>query len=502
MKKYLALLLLSTMLFSSCLSYSSGTTSKVVPPQNKLIPIAGKWTAFDYNIIDATAFSSKDMEEWVGKIAQFNDDIGVFDEDICMNPSYKVKNVYLKDYLANEYNLKENILDENVDKVQIVTVTSKDRFFYEFIKYTDDKMAVYIDGAFILLKKVSDDIDVDYNKKVVDNYKKKMGVKSDHGKLLKSGILIGLRYDDKTNNKDGIPNYKYRTLWVSANNKEFNSVYEINNIFLPRKSGFWMVGTKNTENNNLKAQSIYSYPVDKETKIMNKNNKINASNTYNSSRTILCVGNDYVSTEYKEYEMNKNGGTDIKKAVYEVLPIDDVENAKAVKISDIAGENGKKVLMDEAGVFRTSLNKDRKSNIDTVPLEENFAIVRRNGHWVMVGRLNFIDGSSYEDFNIRYVPPSRLINYDELSIPWNSIKAKVPDVIDAYTSPNKDIAVVITDSTILLYTINNNELSDRPQKKIKLKQGESVVMAEWATGGYVEKWDKSLLKNKPHEISE
>jgi hypothetical protein len=249
------------MLFSSCLSYSSGTTSKVVPPQNKLIPIAGKWTAFDYKIIDATAFSSKDMEEWVGKIAQFNDDIGVFDEDICMNPSYKVKNVYLKDYLANEYNLKENILDENVDKVQIVTVTSKDRFFYEFIKYTDDKMAVYIDGAFILLKKVSDDIDVDYNKKVVDNYKKKMGVKSDHGKLLKSGILIGLRYDDKTNNKDGIPNYKYRTLWVSANNKEFNSVYEINNIFLPRKSGFWMVGTKNTENNNLKAQSIYSVSV-------------------------------------------------------------------------------------------------------------------------------------------------------------------------------------------------------------------------------------------------
>jgi len=72
--------------------------------------------------------------------------------------------------------------------------------------------------------------------------------------------------------------------------------------------------------------------------------------------------------------------------------------------------------------------------------------------------------------------------------------------VDAYTSPNKDIALIIAKDTLYIYTLTNNELSKAPVKKYKLNPGESVVMAEWVLGSYVGKWQQSFERNDINKL--
>ncbi len=81
-------------------------------------------------------------------------------------------------------------------------------------------------------------------------------------------------------------------------------------------------------------------------------------------------------------------------------------------------------------------------------------------------RINYVDNgiSIYENFNIKAIPPKEVVYYDELSIPWNRIKSKVPEALDAFTSPNEDIGIVITHNDIFIYTIEDGEFSNKPVK--------------------------------------
>jgi hypothetical protein len=209
----------------------------------------------------------------------------------------------------------------------------------------------------------------------------------------------------------------------------------------------------------------------------------------NVLRTILYAGNDYISTEVTPTQ------EDSKDKRLEVLPIDNIEGASPIKISDIAGENGKTALYDGISKLMDSRSAIDNSNI-LRPDEESFYISRRNGHWIMKGRVDTeSETTPWMDFNIRIIPPSRIVSYDELCLSWNSIKARVPDAVDAYTSPNADMAAILTGSTLYVYTIENGLLSQNPSKKIRLKDKETVVMAEWCSGRYVDIWDKEFMKN-------
>nr|WP_259548158.1 hypothetical protein [Heyndrickxia oleronia] len=90
--------------------------------------------------------------------------------------------------------------------------------------------------------------------------------------------------------------------------------------------------------------------------------------------------------------------------------------------------------------------------------------------------------------------PSKLIQYDEMNIPWGEIKSKMPWVIDAYESPNKDLLILISTDTIYIYSLENGNISKHPLKEIPLNEGDSIVMAEWSLGHYVEKWGEIVQR--------
>ncbi len=93
-----------------------------------------------------------------------------------------------------------------------------------------------------------------------------------------------------------------------------------------------------------------------------------------------------------------------------------------------------------------------------------------------------------------------MVFYDALLVPWTNIKDVVPRAIDAYTSPNKDIALIFTKDELLIYDIHGNDLERLPKERIDLKNGETVIMAEWATGQYVESWKDIFQKSGGEEV--
>ena len=92
-------------------------------------------------------------------------------------------------------------------------------------------------------------------------------------------------------------------------------------------------------------------------------------------------------------------------------------------------------------------------------------------------------------------PKKTLIGYDDLSPSLSSIKDRVPDVIDAFSSPSKDILITVSKTILSVFELKNNNISLSPIVQIKLKENETVIMDQWAQGDYIEAWTKAFNKN-------
>ncbi|OGO81877.1 MAG: hypothetical protein A2Y21_09755 [Clostridiales bacterium GWC2_40_7] len=148
-----------------------------------------------------------------------------------------------------------------------------------------------------------------------------------------------------------------------------------------------------------------------------------------------------------------------------------------------------------------SSNNNSISKIIEEDQEQNFALFRKTGHWFFKGRVSLEPGEpmDFVDFNINHIPPADMVAYDILHIPWTNIKDRVPLAIDAYTSPNRDLAIILTRNTVLLYAMENGERAQEPLNKLDIPEGSMVIMAEWATADYVEYWEKSFTRNNQTE---
>lgn len=507
------MIIVGVIILTSCNFNSIESAEKIAAPANNLPPVSGKWVIDGFKSDTVSGISNEQAKGLVGKESLFHEKVVVLGDDFCLEPSYKIKNVDTKDYLLYQYKVDPEYLGITNDKIQIITIASNDQFFHEFIKENDDEMIVNIDGVFYYMKKVSDNV----NEDDINKYLKKeqfavVSAAIENTETLRSGILLGLRYYEEDKSGDTEGQWKYRTVWVCSRNKYVDKLYETEDLFVPRKNGFWKVGVNREVTDEKVNDVIYARPYTQlvttaKNSQANIDNKSTAEdgvkttdeapqeNMGNSEKTILYVGNNYMSTEVTELSPKE-------KKVLKVLPIDGIDSAKPIKISDVVGDSGKSALKEGASRYFSNDLKNRSNYISINPDEENFGLFRRNGHWVMKGRVNFDDGekNAYSDFDIKVVPPKAIVNYDEFPIPWSAIKLRVPEAVDAYFSPNNDIVIIITNNNILVYTLGNGELSKTPIGKTSLKNGEKVVMSEWATGKYIYIWEEEFLKNGAKEI--
>lgn len=474
--------LIFSALFNACRFPNLNSSQKIMAPKNNTAPIQGTWEIVSYKSCDKNSSPNKDL---IGQTAEFNSYGAIFSDEICKDPKYKIKVVSTNSYLFYNYKVNHKDLGINQPKIEILSVTSKNKLFYDFIRLNDSKLLLCIDGTFYTLKKISN------NTQDIRLLEHKFNSKTqniDTNSKLKSGVFISLRADN-----DDIKNSPstYRTIWISSINKKPMPIIEHSGIFIPRKTGFWFLNVNRIKKNNFKQDIIDAFPINtKEHKNSTINNKKTASNKINSDlfTKILFVGNDYLSTE----DFNPLN-TDNYLSKFKVLPIDNLNSKTGVKISDLMDNSNQNILKDSLNSFLSVRNDKKHEYKKQIPSEENFAMIRRNGHWVLIGRLNSnINKNNFINYDINAFPPKKLLNYDDLSLSWGDIKNCIPTALDVFTSPNGDIALIVCTDTIYIYSINNKYLSNQPLAKIPIKTNESIIMAEWATGEYVNKWQASF----------
>ena len=500
----ISILTISLLLLTSCNIGEIEISDTIVAPKNESIPIYGKWIIEDYKAPSNDEEDEEIIKSYLGKEAIFHGDFVALGDDYCEEPIFKTKNVVASAYILYQYKTNPDFLNIDKDEIQIISIMSKDQFFYEFIKESEDRIIVNIEGIFFYLKLVSEELkDEDIAEFF---YKEKTMFRMDSltdSQSTNSSLLIGLKSLDLDERYEKKEKWNYRTILIRSYDEEVVGLYEMEDIFLPRKTGFWKVNVHREENDDKVNDKILAYPLKKNKDLdrqdTDKTDKGEEKEVEeNTLKNILYVGNDYISIEKVNY-LNKG------ERLLELYLIDNIGKGNPIKISDVAGEAGQTSFLDEGNkVILTEDNKYRYSSIDLRPNEESFGLFRRNGHWIYKGRVNFIqDGNySYKNFNIRAIPSKEVVHYDELSIPWNAIKSRVPEAIDAFTSPAEDIAVVVTHNSMMIYPIDGGGIGYEPIAKIKLEAAEKIIMAEWAVGRYPVMWEEEFLRNEAIPIED
>ncbi len=535
----LSALILIVILLPGCSNISMPSEIVIAPPKNNYLPFEGVWEIVNYINGGFPSSNKKNVESWIGKKAVFSTYGIKVGDNLWAKTGYKVKRVVAEDYFLFRYGISSIDFTASEKEVSVTTITSGDKFLYDFIGLNDEEALLSIQGSIYMIKKLTKDIDESIIKELANMKDEPNDIQmmtEDENKS--SGLLLGIRF---IKNNSAVMEYGYKTLWIAYENSVFHPVLETDNIFLPRKNGFWKVESDRVKEYPLEIVggseekedriTVFSKELREEDKLMvynpyqlsnksmnssgvnlsdksklissaaqNANNK--AQNTLFDQfkyiyRKILFIGNDYASMEVTYRDKPSDEKTDQEISIMKVQPVDNITGEHGLKISHIVGEKGLKMLRDSRSSLSSGLNSSGGSTMDESFEEENFYMQRKNGHWFLKGRLNYSNNNvfGYYDFNINLIIPYSLVRYDVLAVPWKDIKDRVPDAIDAFTSPNEDLAVIVSDRRLYIYQINEGRLKYEPLAKIKLEKGDSVIMAEWATGKYVDNWEDTFMKN-------
>lgn len=475
LKKYKLLpALLLLLLVGGCAHPSWTTAGKIVPPVYETCPLEGKWSVIKE--LGSAGYSGRTSLEAAGSLLQFSREAAILSSDVWNKPTYKVKKVNATDYLMTRYTILDSELALTSEKVEVVTVFADSNYLGEFMKINDAAVISFVQNKVLLLQRIAahaDDPRSIANASIddIDQYNKTGA----------SGVFIGLKIPS---NHDFI----YKTVWVAADNKKLHPVLIRNDIYFPRKSGFWELQVR--QENNRKALSAHNMA---EKDLAAETGKVSAktlSSTRSSGPESIVI--DYIGNDYVAIESNTGG-----IARLQVLPVDKLSSPIGIKVSDLLGPAGLKAYHGAREQAVQTLNSQGTTLIKSDINEDNYGLTRENGHWYLQGRVNYDSNNrpGSMDYNIKYLPPANLVFYDALYPGWQSIKDRVPNALDAVTSPNKDIAVVKTKSKLYIFGINGEQLNSIPLGEIDLDEGTTIIMAEWATGFYVDDWEKNFLTN-------
>lgn len=286
----------------------------------------------------------------------------------------------------------------------------------------------------------------------------------DDGLSFRSGLLIGLRADDKK--------MSYRTLYIAPKDSRPAVVAQGSGIIVPYKRDFWRLDELRYDTVTDHSEFIVSRPADQRAPeartIAPKLFADNPKEKVNLAEKILFAANEYVSIGETREVSSDNGSTMVYKAWTTTIP-SLAADRKHVTLNDVL---------------------DMKMSAYEYVTDE-WKVVRSQGRWLaMVAEWSPMEASSltpsaYRKANVQL--PRAVINHDEPCCSWDDILAKFPGAKDVLTSPGNDMTIVVADDLLLVYG-NPSTFTGKPALTVKLDPKETIIMAQWATDFYVDEW--------------
>ncbi|MDD4583472.1 MAG: hypothetical protein PHR60_04715 [Eubacteriales bacterium] len=490
--KIVVLWLIVGILATGCSNQNTDFTLQVTPPQNLKFPLQGTWEIVSL-LKESAPLEQESVQQWEGKNLYFTNEFVLLGEYLLSKPGYQVKKVESEAYMLYYHQAYPENFRFNDEEIEILTLYEGEQYFCEFVRVNEDEVLLNFLSSCFIVKKISDEVDettLSFPRNTdLSGLGKKTESISDQ-----TGVLIGLRAPDQ--NSHGNEGESYRTLWIAMNKNELAPVLETDTIIFPRRSGFYQLEAIRRQEGNKEEDFLYVNNIllndnKDEDEDEDKDNSSFLSANWGGKegfihRKVHYIGNDYVSIEETVNQANVNDNNLWEDSKLQIIAVDSLPNIKAVKIADLVGPNGVSVMEQGNHKFLKQLGIKQLRPLE----EDNFGLVRKMGYWIFNGRLDYSHNNEYmkADYNIGIVPPNNVVLYNELKIPWARVKNYIPSAIDVFTSPNKDLALVVTDEEIIIYAINQENFVGPPLEKITLKEGEKIIMAEWASGNYVENW--------------
>lgn len=471
-----------------CSKVNGKDTQSTKAPNNENLIIRGTWRVENINIID-DEIENKDeiLSQKNSLISISNNKISIFNKSY-QNPSFKLK-IVNEDYVLS-YELKLNLKNivELSEKVDIISLIDSNRLIGEFIVIDDNSGYLFYSG--LLLKLVREDI----NPSDVENSSNKIEAEvlnEDYNSNV--GVMIALKtprleMEDKT-----FSDVSYRTLWISFKDNNLQPALEKKNIIFPRLNGIWTIENNVTNKYNLHYEYFTVNPIDGR-----EDSQLNNYISRNLYKDINFISNDYISIGKYEGNYFNNVFSD-----YITIPIDNINSFQGLSIEEIYSEEIKqKYERDFNDTFNNLTLEEQKSLIKEIDYT-NFTIKRIEGKWTLVGKILSSDFTKDGvDYKLSINPSKKILNYDTLLIPWKDLKGRFPFIEDAYTSPNGRIAIIIFSNKLFVYELEDGNIKGNPLASIELNEGESVIMSEWATGAYVDSWERAFKGGREINMKE
>lgn len=311
-----------------------------------------------------------------------------------------------------------------------------------------------------------------------------------------SGLLLGISEGGS-----------YRTLWIAPQNGTL-SLRQGRDILVPRKSGWWRVGSsttvKSSNNESSSKQILWANTAAGTTGGLKPD--FEADCQEDQSTALLFVHEQYMAFEEASGGYCKGAAHPWAVTVLQVRDLDKVKLSggtyQTTNLTDIieplsAIGNAAQTKFVQAGeAFHKRLSADKKDIFESTPNVANWALIRRAGQWVIRGRLGYTfeaaRGACCIDFDTGLTPPVSLVGSDKLVVPFATLRTKYPNMTDTFASPKGDVQYIFEKKRLLAFAVQNGKLGGL-LLTVPLNNA-NAVMIEWANVGSVARWTRDTAK--------
>jgi len=323
-----------------------------------------------------------------------------------------------------------------------------------------------------------------------------------------SGLLLGLH----VNTDSGEP---YQTFWIAPENGRVRVLLAGPDLIVPGKAGFWrtcLVDVSYEEDGGqYESDSIVAEPATpSRAHCENPARPAKESDggyhcTSTDQTRILFVGPNAISTENSwegDCGAHPSSATTInltslnQRDTIAYLGIADSVRRRTLRAASTAA--AREEYADLGTVDSTSLDADGLPTGSSFSTNEQWGVKRAQGYWHAIGEASctpIIGCMQVSTFPVpKFRAPQRLVGHDDLFPSFGSIRKVVSTARDAVSSPRRDLVVVVTNDSLLVFIPHGASLG---VPVAQFPASGEIVMAQWATGRFVPIWTSKLRELIP-----
>ncbi len=170
-----------------------------------------------------------------------------------------------------------------------------------------------------------------------------------------------------------------------------------------------------------------------------------------------------------------------------------------VPIKDILPPELRSTIDSQIQAYRDEFDRTVKKESDKDKQrisEADLTLRRAGGRWRLMVPLQFSNWKYSHNYFVSFHQidcplPESLVGHNELCIPLDEIRKRIPDATDAVSSPDNWMLVVQTPDSLKVY-IDPLKSIEKPVFVIPISDREKIVLNQWSHGKALAKWDEDL----------